>query len=82
MFLKTQHDILEDLDDCGYRKKNDSVDEVRQFLKQYPRCSHTMDFQFIIPPKDSEDKHYLPVTRTNDSGSKLTKWTKTTIVAT
>ncbi len=51
-------------------------------MKQYPRCSHTLDFQFIVPPKDSEDKHYVPATRTNDSGSKQTKWTKTTIVAT
>jgi hypothetical protein len=47
LFLNTQHDILEDLDDCGNRKKNGSVDEVRQFLKQYPRCSHTLDFQSL-----------------------------------
>ncbi len=83
VFLNTQRDILEDLDDCGYRKKNGSFDEVRQFLKQYPRCLHALDFQFIVPPKDSEDKHYVPATRTNDSsGNKLTKWIQTTIVAT
>jgi hypothetical protein len=51
-------------------------------LKQYPRCSHTLDFQFIIPPKDLEDKHYVPATRKNDSGNKLTKWIQTPIVAT
>ncbi len=71
LFLNTQHDILEDLDDCGDRKKNGSVDESRQFLKQYPRCLHTL----------AEDKRYVPATRTNDSGSKKIKWTKTAIVA-
>ncbi len=63
----------------GNRKKNGSDEEVRQFLKQYPKSLHTMDFQFIVPPKDLENQHYVPATRTK--GSKRTKWIKTTIVA-
>ncbi len=39
-----------------------------------------MDFQFIIPPKDLEEKHYIPATK--DSVHKHTKWIPTTIVAT
>jgi hypothetical protein len=40
-----------------------------------------LDYQLIVPPKDSEDKHHVPATRTNDSDNKHTKWIKTAILA-
>jgi hypothetical protein len=80
LFLKTQHFILEDLDDSGYRKKNASVDEVRQILKKNPKCLHTMDFQLIVPPKESEDTHFVPATKLNDL-DRFSIWINTTIVA-
>jgi hypothetical protein len=39
-----------------------------------------LDYQFIIPPKDLEEKHYIPATK--DSIRQHTKWIPTTVVAT
>ena len=80
MYMKTQQDILEDLDDEGLRKQEPSVEEVCRILKKNPKCMHSMDYKFIIPPKESESKHFVPRTCENENGRYAT-WKCTSILA-
>jgi hypothetical protein len=62
------------------RKQNPYVEEVCLILKKNPNCMHTMDYKFIVPPKESKDKRFIPCTKQNDL-SKYTSWKQTSIVA-
>ncbi len=79
-YLKTQQFIFEDLNDSGIRKQNPNVEEICQILENNPNCVHTMDYKFIVPPKESKDKHFIPRTKQNDL-SKYISWNQTSIVA-
>ncbi len=78
-YLKNQQLILEDLDDLGLRKQNPNVEEVCRILEKNPNCMHAMDYKFIVPPKESKDKHFIPQTKQNDL-NKYTSWKQTLIV--
>ncbi len=80
LYMKTQQIILEDLDENGFRKQNPSVEEVCQILMKNPNCMHSMDLKFIVPPKESKDKHFVPRTSLNDL-SRYSMWKVTTILA-
>jgi hypothetical protein len=40
----------------------------------------TIYYKFIVPPKESKDKHFIPCTKRNDL-SKYISWNQTSIVA-
>jgi hypothetical protein len=78
--MKKQRDILEDLDDEGIRKQEASVEEVCRILKKNPKCMHSMDYKFIIPPKESKSKHFVPCTCQSEK-TRYSMWKITLILA-